>query len=288
MRSTFLSLILLFSSLIADDSQDILNRLTSYQESLTTNDPAKVASYWTSDAEFIYPRTGETVNGNKEIAEALLKKMSEVPNTKILFKDLKVELTSSDHAIVIGYAQLDQNGKLGEKRARKIELVKENGQWLISRTSEINIANAPNVYERLKPLEWLIGSWNDDDDNVDIHFENKWDKNKNFIIQKFTSTIYGNDEIDGLQIIGWDPDQEKIRSWIFDTDGGYGGGYWTKSGNSWQLELNYTLSDGREATSLNLFTQKDADHYEFSSIQREVDGEVLPNIEPVLIAREKS
>lgn len=288
MRTTWLALVFLFSSLSADDTQEVLSRLKAYQESYSSNDPTKIAAFWTSDAEVVYPRTGETVSGNKEIADALLKKMNEVPNTKIVFNDLKVEFPDKDHAIVRGYAQLDQNGKLSEKRARKIELVKENGQWLISRTSEIDIANTPNIYDHLKPLEWLVGNWNDDDDNVDIHFENKWDKNKNFIIQKYTSKIFGNDDIEGLQIIGWDPDQEKIRSWIFDTDGGYGGGYWTKSGNRWQLELNYTLSDGREATSLNLLTQKDADNYEFSSIQREVDGEVLPNIDPVTIVREKS
>lgn len=288
MRKTCLALVLLFSSLLADDSQAVLSRLKAYQESFNSNDPAKIATFWTSDAEFVYPRTGETVNGNKEIADVLLKKINEVPNTKIVFKDLKVEFPDSEHAIVTGFAQLDQNGKLSERRARKIELVKEKGEWLIARTSEIDIANPPNLYEHLKPLEWLIGKWKDDDDNVDITFENKWDRNKNFIIQTFASTIYGNDEIDGMQMIGWDPDQEKIRSWIFDTDGGYGGGYWTKSGDNWQLELNYTLSDGREASSLNLFNLKDADHYEYSSIHREVDGIVLPNIDPVSIVREKS
>lgn len=275
-------------SLFAGDSEEVIGRLKEYQDSFDTHDPAKIASFWSEDGEFIYPRTGEVVDGGKAIAEVLLKKVNEVPGTKVLINDLKVAFPDSDHAVVTGYIQLDRNGALSDKKARKIELTKINGNWLISRTSEVEIANPPNIYEHLKPLEWLIGTWNDDDDNVDIHFENAWDRNKNFIIQKFSSKIYGNDEIGGLQVIGWDPDAKKIKSWIFDTDGGFGTGYWTESGNTWQLELAYTLSDGRKASSLNLFTLKDADHYEFSSVQREVDGEILPNIDPVSIVRGKS
>ncbi len=35
------------------------------------------------------------------------------------------------------------------------------------------------------------------------------------------------------QRLGWDPVQQKIRSWTFDADGGFSEGYWTPTENGW-------------------------------------------------------
>lgn len=288
MRKTCFALILTLSSLIAEDSQEVLSLIKSYEESLNSKDSQKVSEVFTRDSEFELPRTGKFIEGNKDIAEFLIQRMKESPNLKISFKDLKVELKDNNRAIATGTVQFENGGNNQEKIARKIELIKQDGKWLIDRTSEIAIANPPDLYEHLKPLEWLIGNWRDDSGEADIRFENNWDRTKNYIVQKFSSKIYENEEIEGLQIIGWDPEQKKIRSWIFDSDGGFGGGYWTKSGSDWQQEISYTLSDGRRASALNIFKPKDRDTYEYSSIHREVAGIALPDIEAVEITREKS
>ena len=67
----------------------------------------------------------------------------------------------------------------------------------------------------------MIGSWIDQDDDATIQADCEWTKNQAYINRSFAVVI--GDEVDmaGMQIIGWDPVAKQVRSWIFDSDGGY-------------------------------------------------------------------
>ena len=49
------------------------------------------------------------------------------------------------------------------------------------------------------------------------------------------------------QRIGWDPLTKQIKSWVFDSEGGYGDGLWTRKGNQWVIKSTGVLPDGRIA-----------------------------------------
>ena len=72
----------------------------------------------------------------------------------------------------------------------------------------------------------MIGSWVDDDDDVATTIETtcKWAKNQNFIVRTFSITNRDRVTTSGVQFIGWDPSAKRIRSWVFDSDGGHGEG----------------------------------------------------------------
>ena len=89
----------------------------------------------------------------------------------------------------------------------------------------------------------------------------------------------------GMQIIGWDPAEKQIRSWVFDSEGGFSEATWTHKGDQWFIQNNGTLTDGRKATSLNILTYVDDNSFKWESVNREVDGELLPNVEEVTVVR---
>ena len=62
------------------------------------------------------------------------------------------------------------------------------------------------------------------------------------------------DDLEGTQVIGWDPAAGTIRSWMFDSDGGFGEGTWSKKDNSWIVKFNQVLPDGRKASATNIYT----------------------------------
>jgi hypothetical protein len=99
--------------------------------------------------------------------------------------------------------------------------------------------------------------------------------------------VYGLDGLEGYQIIGWDPLEKKFRSWVYDSDGGFGTGLWSKKGDGWQVAMNYVLSDGSKATAVNIYDKISSDSYNFSSIDRQLDGKKIENIEPVEVVREE-
>jgi hypothetical protein len=89
----------------------------------------------------------------------------------------------------------------------------------------------------------------------------------------------------GTQIVAWDPSSERIRSWVFDSDGGFGEGLWSREENRWVIKAHSTLADGKKGTAVQIITKLDDNSFTWESIGREVDGELLPNVEPITIVR---
>ena len=142
-------------------------------------------------------------------------------------------------------------------------------------------------YESLKELEWMIGGFVDQDPDVEILVNNSWDKSKNYIHGTFSLTTEGQLELSGTQIFAFDPINQKIRSWFFDSDGGFGEATWTKKEQSFIAETVQTLANGSLASAINIYTPIDSDSYTWESTGREVAGQILPDIEPIKIVKKK-
>jgi hypothetical protein len=133
-----------------------------------------------------------------------------------------------------------------------------------------------------------VGEWIDNDDTVNFTSRYAWDKNKNFLTQHFSMAVLDQETIKGQQIIGWDPYLQSIRSWIFDSSGGFGESLWSKQDNQWYAETSYTLPDGGKASATHIYAEVDPNNYTFSSEGRDIDGTVLPNIGPFNVIRVNS
>jgi hypothetical protein len=70
----------------------------------------------------------------------------------------------------------------------------------------------------------------------------------------------------GVQRIGWDPIARRIKSWTFDSNGGYGDGQWSKQGDTWVVQASGVLPDGRTTTSTNFYHRDSADGCTWKSV----------------------
>ena len=89
----------------------------------------------------------------------------------------------------------------------------------------------------------------------------------------------------GMQVIGWDPAAKQIRSWVFDSDGGFANGRWTRNGKTWSISTSGTQTDGRKSSSVNMITYVGDNQFKWRSINRTAGGELLPNIDEVIVVR---
>lgn len=154
-------------------------------------------------------------------------------------------------------------------------------------TATLNKETAISHYDHLKDLEWLVGQWIDKENDIEMTLVCRWDKNRNFLIQNFVTKILNQEEIEGQQIIGWDPTEKRIRSWVFDSDGGFGESFWSQDDNSWYSTISFTLPDGRRASATHIYTKIDNNTYTFASVTRDVDGKLLPDIGPFKVVRKE-
>lgn len=287
---TFHGLFTTLSALESEGSkQKVIERLQKLEEAFNQGNLDALSSYWTDDAEFTNPVSGEVIKGKNDITQFLQQRSKEIKerNLHFSFKSGNINFPDADTAIVEGVAEITDKGALLQRNARKIVLVKQNGDWYINNISEIEVPPPPPVSVHFKDLEWLLGNWVDKDENVTITFSTRWDKFKNFIIQHFKMEVYGLDAMEGLQIIGWDPIDNKIHSWVYDSDGGFGTALWSKNGNSWQAKTDYVLSDGKKGTATNIYTKLNNSSYSFSSVDRKINGEAIPDVEPVTVVKEE-
>ena len=72
---------------------------------------------------------------------------------------------------------------------------------------------------------------------------------------------------------------------MFDSDGGFYEGKWTKKGDRWVIQQTGTLPDGRKASEVNIMKRIDDNSFTWQSVQRAVGGDVLPDVEEVTIVR---
>ena len=74
----------------------------------------------------------------------------------------------------------------------------------------------------LEELAWMVGDWVDQDEDATIESSVNWTKNRKFLTRSFRVTLKNAEPHSGMQLIGWDPAENTIRSWTYDAEGGFG------------------------------------------------------------------
>jgi uncharacterized protein (TIGR02246 family) len=263
----------------------------AFLEAYNARDAKKLAALWSPEAVYVDPLTREQTVGREAIEKVFADAFADKQDVKLVADISSIEFLSPNVAIVRGVAHVIRPGEEPLDSDFTSVRVKQEGKWLIDRVTEVEKEKAPpSNYEHLKELEWMIGSWHDDDPRpaVEIQTDCAWTKNKNFMTRSFAIAIGDQVNKSGMQIIGWDPVAKQIHSWVFDSDGGYGEGAWTHKGGKWFIQNTGTLPDGGKATSLNIMTRLDDDSLKWESVNRDVDGELLPDVDPVLVVRKSN
>jgi uncharacterized protein (TIGR02246 family) len=270
----------------AEDEAAIRKNAEAYVAAYNKRDAKGVAAMWSPDAVYMDPSTGEAAVGHEEIEKVFTDVLADLGDGKLEVEVNSVEFVSPNVAIENGTARIVRpNGEPEESNYSAVN-VKRDGKWMLDRVSEEEPpAPPPSSYEQLKDLEWMIGSWIDQDENATIQTDCEWTKNQNFINRSFAVVVGDQVDLAGMQIIGWDPAAKQIRSWIFDSDGGFAEGKWTRKGDRWLIQQTGTLPDGSRSTAVNIITKVDDDSFTWQSVQREVDGDILPNVDEVLVVR---
>jgi uncharacterized protein (TIGR02246 family) len=270
----------------ATDEAVIRKAVVSYVATFNQGDAKALASMWAPEAVYTNPLSGEQVVGRAAIEQQFAAIFAEAKGAKLEAATDSIGFISPNVAVEQGTAKVIRPGQAPEESEYTAVYVKRDGQWLLDRVTEEDVPVVTSHYEQLKELEWMIGRWVDEDDEATVVTECNWTRNNNFLTRSFTVQIRDRIDMAGMQIIGWDPAAKQIRSWVFDSDGGFGQGTWKKKDNRWYIQQSGVQSDGRKSSSVNIMTYLDDNTCTLQSVNRTVDGELLPNIEEVKITKQ--
>lgn len=273
----------------AADAAAIRKNVDAYVTAFNTRNAKALAALWSPDAISTNPVTDEELLGRSAIEACYAKIFAEPSETKLAVEVEALDFISPNVAIERGIATVNRPDAEPEKTSYAAVHVKQQGQWLLDRVSDESIAPPPEPppsnYEHLKEIEWLVGSWVNQDDSASIQTDCDWSKNKNFLTRSFAVVVDGSVDASGMQVIGWDGAAKRIRSWVFDSGGGFGEGLWTHEGDKWIVESSGTLADGSKTAGVNIIEKLDDDSYTWESVNRSAAGQILPNVPKVTIVR---
>ena len=262
----------------------IRKTIDSYVEAFNKGDAEALAAHWTKDGDYI-TATGESFSGQDKLKTAFKAFFKDNQGITIEVNPVAIYVEGPDKVIEEGLATTSRSGEESETTRYVTAYVKENGNWKIASVREVFPVGASPNQDKLKPLEWMIGDWVDEDESGKLETTCYWSTDGNFIVRSFAVSVGGVETFGGKQIIGWDPAAEQIRSWVFDTNGGFGEATWSKRDKSWYVNSALVLNTGEKASSINILTPVDENSFTWQATSREVGGMPLPQTAKVTVVR---
>lgn len=270
------------------DEAEIRLAVSQYVTAFNAGDAKRLASLWSENGVHVLRDSGQEVKGRQAIEKMFAEMFAAEKGTKLSVEIDSLRFVTDSVAIEDGRATVIAPGSEPEETKYTAVHVKTKDGWRLDsvrETIQASTAQAGSSYEQLKELEWMIGDWIDQSDESTVETSCRWSKNKSYMIRSFRVVAGGMDDLEGTQVVGWDAMNGQIRSWMFDSDGGFLEGNWTQKGASWIVKASGYLADGRRASSINTFTQVDENSFTWKAVGRQVDSEFLPNIEEVKVVR---
>jgi uncharacterized protein (TIGR02246 family) len=271
----------------ADRSADeaaVRANVEAFVKAYNAGDAKAAAALFALDGQII-TQDGDTVEGREAIELGFDEIFAETPDARMEVTVDSIRFIGADLALEVGSTKdTPAPGETPEYGRYTVLHVKRDGKWLMAAARDTE-GEPPTAHERLLPLAWLIGEWIDDGGSAVVRTECRWSDDKNFLMQEMNLQIAGKDAMQVTQRIGWDPLSKRVRSWVFDTEGGFGEGVWARDGDSWIIKSTGVRPDGVAASATSVIVPAGKDGYVWRVNDRVIGDEVQPPLEVKVVRK---
>jgi uncharacterized protein (TIGR02246 family) len=229
---------------------------------------------------------GSTIRGLKELEEELKETFENEPAARLSADVESLQLVAPNVIIEEGKTTYFPDGKtLTAETDYQATHVKKGDRWVMARVKSYNrIVLSP--YDLLRELEWLVGDWIDESPDSLVESSYRWDANKMFLLNDFTVRVKGRKVLSGTQRIGRDPLSKQIKSWVFDSDGGYTESLWSSpEDDTWVIKAKGVRADGKVVTMTNQLTHLGKDRFRYDSVDRIAGEERMPDFSAIAVRK---
>src|SRR3954464_8007505 len=179
----------------SDDEAAIRKSDDAYVEAYNKHDAKGLTALWSPEAVYVDPETNDEFIGREAIEKEFAETFEKSKDAKLEVDVKSIKFLSPNVAVESGIARVVRPKEDPDESTYSALFVKRDGKWLLDRVTEEESAAPstppPSNYEHLKDLEWMIGSWidNDEDDHATIQTDCDWTKNRNFMHRSFAVVI---------------------------------------------------------------------------------------------------
>ena len=269
---------------VSPDEQAIRKGVVAFVEQYNGHKADALTALFATDARIIF-RDGTEVNGRDEIKQAFEEAFSTSPKGSISVVVDSIRFLTPDVAVEEGSTNMFPDGDTLTARSRyTVVHLKKDGRWLMQSVRVVE-EESLSAYGELQSLEWLLGEWIDEGRTETVEATFRWDDNKSFLLEEFQVVREGAVVLKGTQRIGWDPQAKQIRSWTFDSAGGFGDAVWTPVGDAWVVKAKAVTADGTSASATRTLTQAAKDRVIWTATDRLAGDERLDDLAVTMVRK---
>jgi uncharacterized protein (TIGR02246 family) len=242
--------------------QGIREALRAYGAAFNRHDAAALAAHWTDEGTSLDLASGDVTAGRAAVQDVFSALFAQDDAAAIQLEVEAIRPVRADVAVVDGVSRLSfAEGASTGNRFSAVMVRGDDGRWRLESMREASAAPATAPAAAAHPLDdlvWLLGAWEDIGEGVTAGTRCFWSAGRGFLVRTHAVTLDdvpqarpapGDERIPGLlpagppraleltEIIGWDPHEEVIRSWVFTSTGGFAEGRWTRDGAAWKVRL---------------------------------------------------
>lgn len=272
---------------VKGDEEGIRKAGVAYIEAMNKGDHEALMALWAPNADYI-DADGKRTHGRDAIGTLFKTSLPEMKGTRVSGKSHSIKFLRPEVALEDG--SLEYASPEGGKESNRYAVVwvKSGDKWVISSARDLpaEVEDLPSLaYGQLRPLEWLVGEWENDGGKGEVKMTGRWAPNKTFLMMEYEVKREGADPMTVTQRVGWDPLNGVVRSWVFDSTGGFGEAYWERDGKQWIAGAAGVLPDGGAGGQTNVLEFVDDNSFIWRSIDRDVDDQPLPDVEVKMVRK---
>ena len=220
---------------VTADEKAVYQLINEFEKAFNSQDAKALAALFTEDAELVNEE-GEVAHGRAEIEARFAASFSARPDAKLTTHVDSIRSIGTGVVVEDGTTTVTLGSDAPAERSRYTAIhSKQDGKWKMASAREFSATPLTNA-ERLQELEWLIGEWVDESPDSVVTSSFKWSPDGNFILNEYSAKIAGRQAVSGTQRLGWDALNQQIHSWMFDSNGGFGEGLWSRDGDRWVIK----------------------------------------------------
>jgi uncharacterized protein (TIGR02246 family) len=267
-----------------DEEGSIKAQLQALSKAVANADAGSMAALWTKDGVLVDEEGVETA-GRAALEKRFADAFSDTRKQTIEMAPERIRVLADNVAASEGTViRKAADGDAEPVTRYTMVFVKQAGTWLIANATETALVPQSH-YDHLKELGWLVGEWSAEKDGATVRMKADWAPSKNFIQCQFETQSPGEPQLIDNQVIGWDPKEEQVVCWNFNSGGGFSYGSWTRAGRQWLINLSGVQEDGSTSKGVNVISKSDQNTFSWQTLKREIDGVAVGNTEPVKVQR---
>ncbi len=266
------------------DEKAIRQVVDAFVKDYNNHDAPAIAALFALDGMAV-DEEGNAARGREAIEQVFATIFQKHPKTQIENVIESIRPVGPAEAVEDGATTIIHDRETPAEKSRyRVIHVKRDGKWQMASATDLP-KDAWGGESALKQLEGLIGDWVDESPDALVLTSYRWSDNHRFILGQFTVQIGGKPAMTGTHRIGWDPLKKTLRSWVFDSEGGFAEGLWSRDQNTWVAKLTGVTRNGEPASATRTITPVSKDRMILQTIDRVVGGEQMPDGEKILVVR---